>query len=166
MATASEQITDEQAALIEESPLFFIASVDSEMGRGPLNAGPVNLSPKGDSKLHILDRNRVAYLDYTGSSNETARHATAGGPVTVMVCSFLASDAAIVRLYGKAKVYPTNEYPRLAEISGDAANKIALPERQVIEITVESTITSCGYGVPVASEFTPRTRHERGRRFK
>ena len=166
MATAYEQITDEQAALIEESPLFFIATAYPAMGKGPMNVGPVNLSPKGDSKLHILDRNRVAYLDYTGSGNETARHATAGGPVTVMVCSFLASDAAIVRLYGKAKVFPMAEYPRLAEISGDAANDIALPERQVIEITVESTVTSCGYGVPVSSGFTPRTRHDRGRRFK
>ena len=42
----------------------------------------------------FVDRNRVAYLDYTGSRNETARHSIAGGPIAVMVCAFEQEDAA------------------------------------------------------------------------
>ena len=65
----------------------------------------------GASTLHILGPNRVAYLDYRGSGNETARHCTAGGPITVMVCSFDEGDAAIVRLFGKARATPFESSP-------------------------------------------------------
>jgi hypothetical protein len=104
-------ITDEQADLIENAPFFFVATADPRLEAGPTTSGPVNMSPKGGVPLHIIDRNRVAYLDYTGSGNETARHAAAGGPITVMVCSFEQETAAIVRLYGRAAVTPIEESP-------------------------------------------------------
>ena len=110
MATYHPSITDEQAALIRGAALFFVASADPQLSGGPNDVGPVNVSPKGGVPLHILDRNRVAYLDYRGSGNETARHCAAGGPVTVMVCSF-DEDAAIVRLFGRARVTPLSESP-------------------------------------------------------
>ena len=88
MATYYASITDEQAALIHSAPLFFVASVDPDLTKGPGDVGPVNLSPKGGVKLHVINPKRVAYLDYPGSGDETARHARAGGPITIMVCSF------------------------------------------------------------------------------
>jgi hypothetical protein len=88
MAACYTSITDEQAALIRIAPLFFVASVDPKLLKGPDNVGPVNLSPKGGVKLHIINPHRVAYLDYPGSGNETARHARMGGPITIMLCSF------------------------------------------------------------------------------
>ena len=97
MASYYPSITDEQAALIRNATMFFVASADPELASGPDGTGPVNVSPKGGVVLHILDRNRVAYLDYRGSGNETARHCTAGGPITVMVCSF--EEAATPRSF-------------------------------------------------------------------
>ena len=78
--------------------MFFVASADPELRPGPEGEGPVNLSPKGGVPLHILSPNRVAFLDYTGSGNETARHSTAGGPITVMIASFEAENAGIIML--------------------------------------------------------------------
>ncbi len=104
MATSYDHITEAQAQLIRESQVFFVASAAPDLSRGPANQGPVNLSPKGGTPLHVIDANRVAYLDYTGSGNETARHA--GGPMTLMVMSMSHSDAAVVRLYGTATVTP------------------------------------------------------------
>ena len=80
-----------------------ILSVQSAVLHG---IGPVNVSPKGGVPLHIVSPNRVAFVDYVGSGNETARHALADGPITVMVCSFEAEHAAIVRLYGIAHITP------------------------------------------------------------
>ena len=77
MATYFRAITDEQAALIRNAHLFFVASADPSLGEGPEGVGPVNLSPKGGVPLHVLSPNKVAYLDYKGSGNETARHAKA-----------------------------------------------------------------------------------------
>src|SRR5512136_3268168 len=99
MADYFSSLTPEQAALIRSAPMFFVASVAPDLTKGPGGVGPVNLSPKGGARLHILSPTRVAYLDYPGSGNETARQAAAGGPITIMICSFDEEDAAIVRLF-------------------------------------------------------------------
>jgi hypothetical protein len=166
MATWHDSITPEQAKLIDQSPLFFVASADPALGAGPGGAGPVNVSPKGGVPLHVLSPNRVAYLDYTGSGNETARHAAAGGPVTVMVCSFEAENAGIVRLYGTATVIPVDKSSLASLLLSAPADDIALPVRQVVDIAVTRTVTSCGYGVPIMRFVSERTVSNRGRAYK
>ncbi len=165
MATYHTSITDEQAALIHSAPLFFVASVDPALTKGPGDVGPVNLSPKGGVKLHIIDRNRVAYLDYPGSGNETARHAAAHGPITIMICSFDEADAAIVRLFGQVTITPFAESPLAKILAQESTSELKAP-RQVIEIAIEHTMTSCGYGVPVMSHVRERRRDDRGRKYK
>ena len=110
MATRYESITIEQAALIRSAPLFFIAPADPDGDPGPLGEGPINLSPKGDSRLLVVDEHTVAYLDFVGSGNQTARHIAEGSPVTVMVCSFSEQDAGIVRLFGAGTVHDAGSY--------------------------------------------------------
>ncbi len=166
MATEYAEITDEQAKLIESAPLFFVASVDPSLQDRSNGAGPVNLSPKGGVPLHILDRNRVAYLDYQGSGDETARAATLDGPVTIMICSFGESDAGVIRLFGKAKTSSVEDSPLAEQLLGSTADDIALPMRQIIEVEVASTQTSCGYGVPIMEYVRERTTSDRGRNFK
>jgi len=164
MGAYYSSITEEQAELIRASRLFFVASADPALAKGPHGIGPVNVSPRGGAALHIVSPGCVAFLDYSGSGNETARHSAAGGPVTVMVCSFEGENAAIVRLYGKAKATPIAESalgPVLLEDSPPGSRP-----RQVIEVEIESTMTSCGYGVPVMDFVRDRTSEDRGRRFK
>jgi hypothetical protein len=116
----------------------------------------------------VIDDRRLAYLDYGGSGNETARHAEAEGPVTVMVMSTDSRDAAIIRLYGHASVTPLDESPLADHVLADEqpVESIGLVHRQVVEIEVESTATSCGYGVPVLEFHAQRTKAEHGRRYK
>ena len=165
MAILLDHITDEQADLIRSARVFFVASADPALAEGPDGQGAVNLSPKGAADLHVIDRNTLAYFDYAGSGNETARHDMAGGPVTVMVTSF-DEDAAIVRLYGRACAKPLEESVLAARADDLRAAETPTPERQVIEITVERTQTSCGYGVPVYDYRGDRTKAQRGRRYK
>ena len=165
MATYHPSITDEQAELIRNAVMFFVASADPELADGP-DVGPVNVSPKGGVALHMLGPNRVAYLDYRGSGNETARHCCAGGPITVMVCSFEEGDAAIVRLFGRATVRPLDDSPLAALLCKRPAQELKGPPRQVIEVEVEKTMTSCGYGVPVMKVVRERRVADRGRRYK
>jgi len=157
-------ITDEQADLIRNARVFFVASADPSLALGPHGIGPINVSPRGAVPLHILTPNRVAFLDYPGSGNETARHAAAGAPITLMVCSFEGENAAIVRLYGRARATKLEEYP-LAELLTRAVTDDDRP-RQAIEIEIESTATSCGYGVPVMEFVRDRRPADRGRRYK
>ena len=166
MANIFDAINPEQRALIEESKLFFVASVAPDLSDSPVGAGPLNLSPKGGVPLHVIDERCVAYLDYQGSGNETSRHAAAGGPVTIMVMSISDEDAGIVRLYGHARITPLEESPLAERLLKSAADDIRLPQRQVVEVAIEKTQTSCGYGVPILEFVRDRTVEERGRRYK
>lgn len=166
MATYHASISDEQAALIRSATMFFVASADPQLASGPNQVGPVNVSPKGGVPLHILGPNRVAYLDYRGSGNETARHCAAGGPVTIMVCSFEEEDAAIVRLFGSARATPVGDSPLAQRLLQRPATELKGSARQVIEVEIEKTMTSCGYGVPVMKFVRQRRTADRGRRYK
>jgi hypothetical protein len=166
MASYYSSITDEQAELIKNAPLFFVgtaAPTESDVSEG---VGRVNISPKGGVPLHILNPNRVAYLDYAGSGNETARHSASGSPITVMICSFEGENAAIVRLYGKAEIIPIEKYPLAENLLKHPAKDLKLALRQVIEIQVEKTSTSCGYGVPVMEFVRERGTVDHGKRYK
>jgi hypothetical protein len=156
-----DMITDEQLDLLGSVEMFFVASVAPDLSLGRVGEGPVNISPKG-GKLLVLDRNTVAYLDHRGSGNETARHATTEGPVTVMAMSYT-DDPAIVRLYGSATATSIEDCAFIDQIPDQ---NVALPERQVITVAVTSTQTSCGYGVPTHEFVASRTSDQRGRRFK
>ena len=159
------EITDKQASLINRSKVFFIASANPTLGDSPKGEGPVNVSPKGGTQLHIVDRSTVAYLDYPGSGNETANHINAGGPVTVMVMSTEPDDAAIVRLYGKGFLEPEGS-ELFQKVAGEPAEHLAKKPRQVFKIKVEKTQSSCGYGVPIFEFKGERTKEQRGRAYR
>jgi Pyridoxamine 5'-phosphate oxidase len=129
-------ISPQQCDFIAAQAVYFVASAPS--------AGRVNLSPKGMDSFRVLGPNRVAYLDLTGSGNETAAHIRDNGRVTVMFCSF-GEKPLILRLYGQGQVHHPGT-PGWAEL--EALYPPLLGSRQIIEITVEQVQTSCGFAVP------------------
>ena len=62
----------------------------------------VNVSPRGMDAFAVIDERTVAYLDRTGSGNETAAHLKADGRLTVMFCAF-DGPPNILRLYGRGE---------------------------------------------------------------
>ena len=83
MGKVYDSISDPIAEFIRAQHLFFVATA-------PLSAeGHVNLSPKGCDCLRILSPNRVAYLDLTGSGNETSAHLLENGRITLLLCGQL-----------------------------------------------------------------------------
>jgi hypothetical protein len=105
----------------------------------------LNLSPKGMDSLRVLSDTRVAYLDLTGSGNETAAHLKHDGRMTLMWCSFDA-DPLILRVYGSGRAVRRQD----AEWGELRRHFAELPgERQLIVLDVESVQTSCGYAVPL-----------------
>ena len=138
MAKKHEQITPALSRFIEAQKVFFTASA------GP--AGRVNLSPKGlDGCLAILGPRRVAFLNLTGSANETAAHLRLNDRITIMFCAF-AGPPMILRLYGRGRAI----HPRDAEWSEFAPSFAEHPgRRQIVVVEVDDIVTSCGYGVPL-----------------
>ena len=104
----------------------------------------LNLSPKAADSLRVLDDRHVAYLDLTGSGNETAAHLRHDGRMTMMWCSF-DTDPLILRLYGRGRVIRRQD----ATWGELRCHFSALPtERQIIALDIEMVQTSCGYVVP------------------
>lgn len=144
MADFYDQLSAEQIAFVEAQPVFFVATAAP--------GARINLSPKGMDTLRVLDPNTVAYLDLTGSGNETAAHLTADGRLTMMLCSF-DRRPLILRLYG------TGEVIQLSSPEGRALSERFPDEpgaRQIIRLHIESLQTSCGFAVPLMESPTER----------
>ena len=128
---------DKHRAFIAAQKLFFTATGTAD--------SRLNLSPKGMDSLRVIDAQRVAYLDLTGSGNETAAHLKHDGRMTMMWCSFDA-DPLILRLYGRGRAVRRQD----TEWSALRGHFPPLPgERQIILLEIESVQTSCGYAVPM-----------------
>ena len=136
MSEFFESLTQEHIEFVQSQPVFFIATAAAE--------GRINLSPKGLDTFRVLSPTRVAYLDLGGSGNETHAHLAADGRLTIMFCNF-ANPALIYRIYGRGRaVLPAD--PDWAALSGFF--ELLPGTRQIFDIQVESTQTSCGWGVP------------------
>jgi len=131
------EITADLREFIEAQHMFFTASAAT--------TGRVNVSPKGMDTFRVLDERTVAYLDLTGSGNETAAHLIADGRLTIMFCAFTGKPV-ILRLFGSGEV---------VQLDSDEGRELQerfplMPgERHFIVLRVDSVQTSCGFGVPL-----------------
>jgi len=137
MAKFYPRLDDALRDFIGAQKVFFTATAPAD--------GRINLSPKGMDTLRCLDESTVAYLDLTGSGNETAAHLTENGRMTIMMCSFSESPL-ILRLYGRGRVVRPDD----GEWDALRPHFPVLPgERQIVVLELESMQTSCGFAVPV-----------------
>ena len=131
------ELDDRLESFIAEQELYFVAT-------SPLE-GRVNLSPKGIDSFRIFGRQTVAYLDLTGSGNETAAHLLENPRLTIMFCSF-GKSPLILRLYGTARSIK----PADSEWEELYSRFVPHPSaRQIFVLDFDSVQTSCGFGVPM-----------------
>jgi hypothetical protein len=136
MAQKFEQLSDRHIAFIQAQKVYFVATAVAN--------GRINLSPKGMDSFTVLSPNRVAWMNITGSGNETSAHVQQDPRMTIMFCSF-EEDPLILRLYGHARVIHQADHD-WGEL---AAGLKPLPgARQIFDVTLDLVMTSCGMGVP------------------
>lgn len=130
------EVSDKLIKFIEQQKIFFV---------GTATAGSkVNISPKGMDSLRVLDKNRIIWLNVTGSGNETSAHIQELPRMTVMFAAF-EGNPMILRLYGQAKVIHRDDpgwdkmYSCFSPIQG---------ARQIFDLTIDMVQTSCGMAVP------------------
>ena len=136
MSQKFASLAPEHKSFIAGQKIYFVASAARE--------GRVNLSPKGMESFAVLGDNAVAYLDCTGSGNETRAHLLDSPRLTLMFCAFV-GDPLILRLYGRARSHLRGEpsysalLPHFTEMPG---------ARQIVTLDVDLVQTSCGMAVP------------------
>ena len=136
MAKRFEELSDVFTEFIERQHIFFVGTAAPD--------GRVNVSPKGMDSLRILGKNRVVWLNLTGSGNETAAHLVENDRMTLMFCAF-EGPPMILRLFGNAKVY----HPRDPEWNEFISMFPAITgSRQIYDLQVDLVQSSCGMAVP------------------
>ncbi len=137
MAARYPELSKSHIDFVTEQHLFFVGTAADD--------GRVNVSPKGMDSLRVLGPNRIAWLNLTGSGNETAAHMRENARMTLMFCSFTAKPM-ILRVYGTAEAVHNND-TRWDELAQMFPHHPA--RRQIFDLTIDLVQTSCGFGVPV-----------------
>ena len=137
MAQRYTEIPDKLKQFIGEQKIFFVATATAD--------SRVNISPKGMDSLRVQGKNRVLWLNVTGSGNETSAHVQENPRMTIMFAAFEGSPM-ILRLYGNAKVIHKND-PEWNELF--SLFKPLPGARQIFDLTVDLVQTSCGMAVPL-----------------
>lgn len=136
MGQQYEGLTDKLTQFISEQKIFFVGTATAD--------SYINISPKGMDALRVLGKNRVVWLNLTGSGNATAAHVQLNPRMTLMFCA-LQGKPLILRLYGTARAIHQNDaewatlFPLFPPMAG---------ARQIFDLAITLVQTSCGMGVP------------------
>lgn len=136
MSQKYSQISDKLIKFIQQQKIFFVGTATAD--------GRVSISPKGMDSIRVLGKNRVVWLNVTGSGNETSAHIQENPRMTIMFAAF-EGDPMILRLYGHAKVVHKNDR------EWNELNTLFDPipgARQIFDLDVDLVQTSCGMAVP------------------
>ena len=136
MGKKSSELSDKQISFIEQQHMFFVATA--------ADTGHVNLSPKGGDSLRVLSPTRIAWLNLTGSGNESAAHVLQNKRMTIMWSAF---DGAplILRSYGTARAIHSND-PEWEELYAMFPDNPGARQIFIQDITLVQS--SCGMAVP------------------
>ena len=144
MAQRYPELSDTHIQFIAKQKISFVGTATAE--------SRVNVSPKGMDAMRVLNPKRVAWLNVTGSGNETSAHVQQDPRMTLMFCAF-ERPPVILRLYGTATVVHQGD-PAWREL---IALFPPLPgARQIFDVTLDLVQTSCGMAVPYLSYTSDR----------
>jgi hypothetical protein len=136
MGKQFSEISVTSQEFIKNQQIFFVATATHD--------SRVNLSPKGMDSFRVIDKNRIIWLNVTGSGNETAAHLLENNRMTVMFCAF-EGKPMILRLYGTAKAIHERD-PKWKELITKFPETSG--KRQIFDMNVDLVQTSCGMSVP------------------
>lgn len=137
MGQLFEALSPRHVTFIEGQKIFFVGTAAAK--------GSVNLSPKGGDSLRVLDAHTLAWLNLTGSGNESAAQVLQQPRMTVMFCAFEGAPL-ILRAYGQARVLHRTDpqWPSLLALFPPS-----VAARQIFLLDIERVQTSCGMSVPL-----------------
>ena len=139
MGKQFSELSSKHIEFIDKQKIYFIGTA--------AETGSVNLSPKGGDSLRVISPTKIAWLNLTGSGNESASHVLQNPRMTIMFCAFEGSPL-ILRAYGEAEVLHSqdagwDEYSKLFPES--------VATRQIFVLDINLVQSSCGMSVPYFS---------------
>ncbi|MEH6346122.1 MAG: pyridoxamine 5'-phosphate oxidase family protein [Bermanella sp.] len=139
MGQQFSELSEQHTSFISEQKIYFVGTA--------AETGSVNVSPKGGDSLRVINSKEIAWLNLTGSGNESASHVLQSPRMTLMFCAF-EGKPLILRAYGKARVLHQKD-KKWAEYSALFPANIAT--RQIFVLDINMVQSSCGMSVPYFS---------------
>jgi len=139
MGQQYSELNDQHKVFIAEQKVYFVGTA--------AEAGNVNLSPKGGDSIRVINSKKIAWLNLTGSGNESASHVLQNPRMTLMFCAF-DGKPLILRAYGNARVLHQKDkewdeyYSRFPD---------SVAARQIFVLDIHLVQSSCGKSVPYFS---------------
>ncbi len=87
MAEQFVELSDELGRFIDDQKVFFVATAAPD--------GRINLSPKGQDSLRVLNSKEIFWMKLTGSGNETAAHLSAANRTWGQVLQYQSGGYAL-----------------------------------------------------------------------
>ncbi|WP_370444981.1 pyridoxamine 5'-phosphate oxidase family protein [Photobacterium sp. GB-36] len=139
MGKQFSELSDKHVEFIEKQKIYFVGTA--------ADSGNVNLSPKGGDSLRVINSKQIAWLNLTGSGNESASHVIKNARMTLMFCAFEGAPL-IFRVYGEAKVLHTKdeEWGQFVQLFPES-----VASRQIFILDIDFVQSSCGMSVPYFS---------------
>lgn len=136
MGQRYSELSDKHVEFITRQKMFLVGTATAH--------SRVNVSPKGMDAFRVIDPRRIAWLNVTGSGNETAAHVQDHPRMTIMFCAFEGAPL-ILRLYGTARaIHRTSpEWHNLSTLFPPLPGA-----RQIFDMAVDLVQSSCGMAVP------------------
>ena len=139
MGKQFSELSDKHISFIEQQKLYFVGTA--------ADRGSVNLSPKGGDSLRVISPTQIAWLNLTGSGNESAAHVLNNQRMTLMFCAFEGAPL-ILRAYGQASVLHNKDAEWKKYVSLFPGSVAA---RQIFILDINMVQSSCGMSVPYFS---------------
>ncbi|WP_281543478.1 pyridoxamine 5'-phosphate oxidase family protein [Grimontia sp. SpTr1] len=139
MGQTTKSLSDKQISFIEQQKIYFVGTA--------ADSGTVNISPKGGDSLRVINNKTLAWLNLTGSGNESAAHVLKDTRMTVMWCAFEGSPL-ILRTYCQARALHRND-PEWEIYVSLFPESVA--SRQIFLLDIDMVQASCGMSVPFFS---------------
>jgi hypothetical protein len=136
MGKQFSELSSKHIEFIGDQKIYFVGTA--------AETGSVNLSPKGGDSLRVINPTKIAWLNLTGSGNESASHVLKDARMTLMFCAFDGSPL-ILRAYGEAKMLH-NKDPEWEAYSNIFSESVAA--RQIFILDINVVQASCGMSVP------------------
>lgn len=139
MGKQFSELSDKHIAFIDQQKLYFVGTA--------ADSGSVNLSPKGGDSLRVISPTQIAWLNLTGSGNESAAHVLNNPRMTLMFCAFEGAPL-ILRAYGQASVLHNKdaEWKKYVSLFPES-----VAARQIFILDINMVQSSCGMSVPYFS---------------
>lgn len=130
------QLSENHVDFISKQKIYFVGTA-TDVSR-------INISPKGMDSFRVIDANTIAWLNVTGSGNETAAHVLSHPRMTIMFAAFEGTPL-ILRLYGNAVAVHQNDadWHDLYGLFNPTPGA-----RQIFKLSIDLVQSSCGMSVP------------------